>query len=188
MLRVTVVSVIAAIIASASCERVPDETTVAAADCSPKPTVDTKSWRTVTLTDCGIRIKLPRTYHERRGDVVVNNAVIHSFEGNGFDNVTISLESPLSPNTTINEQKIGRQTDYEGYTECKERISGRDAIVQSFRGSGMITDNTHQFRVYSVNAVFQRGQAEFVRVSAATSDRKSQEQLLAAIYSVVFTR
>jgi hypothetical protein len=187
MLRVTCASVLAAIAISASCERVPDETTVAPADCSPKPTVDTKSWRTVTLADCGIRIKLPRTYHERRGDVVVNNAVIHSFEENGFDNVTISVESALTPNSTINEQKIGRQTDYEGYTECKERISGRDVIVQSFRGGGVITDNTHQFRLYSVNAVFQREPAEFLRVSGHTSDRKSQEQLLAAIYSVVFS-
>jgi hypothetical protein len=108
MLRATCASVIAAIAVSASCERVPDETTVAPADCSRKPTVDTKSWRTVTLADCGIRIKLPRDYHERRGEVVVNNAVIHSFEGNGFDHVTISLDPALTPSSTINEQKIGR--------------------------------------------------------------------------------
>jgi hypothetical protein len=101
--------------------------TVAPADCSPKPTVDNKAWYTVTLVDCGIRIKLPRTYHERHRDVVVNNAVIHAFDGDGFDNVTISLESSVTPNIIINEQKIGRQADYECYTECKERISDRNA-------------------------------------------------------------
>jgi hypothetical protein len=169
-----------------SCQRVPQETTIPPASACPAPKIDTKSWQTVTLADCGIRMKLPNSYGEHRHEVVVNNWVGHSYQAGNFETIEVSLESAQGPNTTLAQNKIIRQKDYEGYTECTELINGREAILQSYRGGGSITDGTHEFRTYSVYGLFELKTGVLLRISGSTSSRTTQEEVLAALRTVTF--
>jgi hypothetical protein len=171
---------------SANCDQLPPETTVAPAAACPAPKIGLTSWQTVTMADCGIRMKLPRGYREHRYDVVVNNAVGHSYRVGHFDSIDIDLEKVQETNTPLSQNKVIRQKDYEGYTECTERINGREAIVQSYRGGGNITDGERQFPLYSVEAVFERKPGVLVRISGASNSRQYQELILAALRAVEF--
>ncbi len=137
-----------------NCNRIPPDTTIPPDPACPAPKIDFTSWQTVTLPDCGIRITLPEAYREHRYDVVVNNAVGHSYRARDFDRIDIDLDIAQEANASLNESKVIRQKDYDGYTECTEHINGREAVIQSYRGDGGITDGTREFRIYSVQAVF----------------------------------
>jgi hypothetical protein len=177
---------IGAIALSVNCNELPQETTVAPVTACPAPAINLSSWQTVTLPDCGIRLKLPRTYEEHRYGVVVKHAVIHSFHAAHFDSIDVSLDAVEEMNTSLNQNKVARQKDYEGYTECSERIDGREAIIQSYRGGGVITDGEREFRQYTVQAVFERNPGVLIRIRGASSSRENQETILAALRTVEF--
>jgi len=123
---------------------------------------------------------------EHRYEIVVNNAVAHSYRAGNFDSVDVNLDTAQDINTPLSQSKVIRQKDYEGYTECKERINGREAIIQSYRGGGSITDGEREFRVFSVQAVFEQKPGVLIRISGLSSNRESQEQILAALRTVEF--
>ena len=177
---------IGAIALSANPNQLPPETTVPPAAACPAPKIDLTSWQTVTLADCGVRMKLPSGYREHRYGVVVNNFVGHSYRVGHFDSIDINLDTVGEMNTPLSQKKIIRQKDYDGYTECAERINGREAIIQSYRGGGVITDGEHEFRLFSVQAVFERKPGVLIRISGSSSSRESQEQILAALRTVEF--
>ncbi len=117
-------------------------------------------------------------------DILVTNPIIFSFRAAPFDQITI--RSIRVPYATLAEAKTIRQASYEGFTECSEKIGGRDAIVQSFRGGGDVICGSRAFRMYHAEAVWQLGAGRLLRISADVTSRKAQEEILALLRTVEF--
>lgn len=94
-----------------------------------------------------------------------NDSVEHTLRADFFNSITIGFEADA--NATLSDKKTIRQVDYEGFSECDERIGGGDATMQSYRGGGTVGNAEHEFRTYQVEAVLQ-----FKLASSFESDRK----------------
>ena len=164
--------------------QVPPESTLPSASACPSPAIETKAWQIVTLGDCGIRLKLPKKYKEHKWEVIVNNAVGHSYRAGSSDRIDIDVERP--PNANPAQNKTIRQKDYEGFTECSEMIGGREAILQSFRGGGIIISADRQFRMYHAEGLWQLRSDQLLRISGDVVSRESQEEVLAVLRTVQF--
>jgi hypothetical protein len=164
--------------------QVPPESTLPPAPACPSPVIETKSWQIVTLRDCGIHLKLPKKYKEHKWDVEVNNAVGHSYRAGRFDSIDIDVERP--PNANPAQNKTIRQKDYEGFTECNEMIGGREAVIQSFRGGGIIISAGRHFRTYYAEGLWQLRPGQLVRIRGDVASRESQEEVLAVLRTVEF--
>jgi hypothetical protein len=130
--------------------QVPLDSTIPPAPACPAPKIDTTSWQVVTLGDCGVPLKLPTKYKEHKWEVAVNNAVGHSYRAGRFDSIDIDVERP--PNANPARNKTIPQADYEGFTACNEVIGGREAMLASFRGGGVIVSAGRHFRTYMLKA------------------------------------
>jgi hypothetical protein len=162
----------------------PLDSTIPPAPACPAPKIDTKQWKVVTLNSCRIRLKLPKKYKEHTWDVVINDAVGHSYRAGNFDSIDVGLEKPPNPNPDQN--KTIRQKDYEGFTECKEVINGREAILQSFRGGGVIISAGRHFRTYYAEGLWSLRPGQLIRVRGDVTSRESQEEVLAILRTVEF--
>jgi hypothetical protein len=162
----------------------PPESTLPPASACPAPNIDTSFWQIVTLNDCRIRLKLPKKYKEHKWEVIVNNAIGHSYRAGSFDRVDMDIERPLNANPAQN--KTVRQKDYEGFTECNEIIGGREAIIQSFRGGGIIISGGRHFRTYYAEGLWRLSPGQLIRISGDVASRESQEEVLAVLRTVEF--
>jgi hypothetical protein len=89
------------------------------------PSVSQKSWRSVTVRSCGIRLRLPPRYIEKRWAVTVGDFVGASYRAGHFDRIDIrALRGP-----DAQFAKIHRQSDYQGYSECALEIGGHKATI-----------------------------------------------------------
>lgn len=177
---------VALALVSASCHWFPADTTSPPAPPCPGPNVDTAHWPIVSVGDCGLQLKLPRKYKERGHGVVVAGSVLHTYRADFFNSIDIHFEA--AANATLASKKTIRQNDYEGFTECNETIGGRAAILQSYRGGGSVTDGTREFRTYHAETLWQLKPGEFIRIAGYVTDRRSQEEILAAVRTVEFTQ
>jgi hypothetical protein len=164
--------------------QVPPDSTVPPAPACPGPAIDTKSWQIVTLSDCGIRLKLPKKYKEHKWGVIVSNAIGHSYRAGRFDSIDIDVERP--PNANPVQNKTIRQKDYEGFTECNEMIGRREAIIQSFLGGGVIIRAGRHFRTYYAEGLWQLSPEQLIRIRGDVASRESQEEVLAVLRTVEF--
>src|ERR1700736_6741342 len=128
---------------STGCHYFPRDTTVPPARHCPPPNINTTSWRVITASDCGIRLRLPRRYTEDGYRAMPNGSVHRTFRADFFNSINIDFEE--TPNATLAEKKTIRQNDYEGFAECNESIGGSVAILQSYRGGGSVTDGSREF-------------------------------------------
>ena len=174
----------AVFVLAASCETLLAQSTAGSAVACPPPQINTSGWRVFTLQDCGIRLKLPKRYSEKNWAVKVGRPVLRSFDGGPFDRISIAVRpSPLS---RLAENKIVRQSDYQGYAECTETIGGREAVVQSFRGGGTMFDRGAQSTTYYAGAVWQLRAGQVLSIGGHVATRKVQEELLAVLRTVEF--
>jgi hypothetical protein len=159
----------------------------ASAAASPAPQLDTESWKWITLSDCGIRPKLPKNYTEHNWAVRIGQPISHSYRARTFDRIDVDIKR-LIPNTSFDQNKVIRQSDYEGYSECTEMIGGRAAIIQSFLGGGVIIDKDRRFPNYSVYALWSLPGSQLLKISGSAATREGQEEMLAALRTVEFIR
>src|ERR1700676_3396185 len=82
--------------------------------------LDMSGWQVWTLTECGVRLKLPKHYSEKHWAVKVGNPIGRSFRGEAFDRIEIDVRS--SPQVKLADNKIIRQRDYQVYTESTETL------------------------------------------------------------------
>lgn len=152
----------------------------------PPPKINTLSWQLVTLADCNARLKLPRRYREHAGGVVIGRIAIHIFLTSDFDRIEVQLVPPMFPD--LDRNKTIRQSNYQGFTECTELVAGRDAIIQSFRGGGMIFKVGRPIMPYHATALWKWTNNRLLSLDAGVSSRESQEEVLAAVRTVEFVR
>jgi hypothetical protein len=147
--------------------------------------IDTSRWRTVTIPECGIRLRLPKRYSEIQGEVKVGDYVGRSFIAGMF---TIEIEVRASLQPRLADNKIIRQNDYQDYAESTETIGGRQAIVQSYRGGGVILNGGEQSVSYYAGAIWQLRPGKILSIGGHVDSRESQSEILAVVHSVEFLR
>lgn len=164
----------------------PTKLAVPPAPACPSPVIDNRSWSVITLNDCGIRLRLPKRYRERSWDVIVNDSIGHSYRSGNGDRIDIHVEKPRNPEPSQN--KTIRQKDYEGFTECVEVIGGRAAILQSYRGGGIIIRAGRHFPAYHAEGLWQLADGRLLRIRGNALVRESQDEILAMLRTVEFIR
>jgi hypothetical protein len=151
----------------------------------PVPNVQQTDWRSVEIPSIGVRLKMPKRYAEKRWAVTVGNPpTAATYEAGVLESFTLEV---LPSTESLEQQKIGLQSDYQGYTECREVISGHHAVIQSFRGGGVIIVGDLKFPPFAVNAVFELSPGRTLRFDGSTATRAAQEDLLAIIRTLEFT-
>ncbi|MGI9089086.1 MAG: hypothetical protein ACR2HH_15310 [Chthoniobacterales bacterium] len=130
-----------------------------------------------------VRLQLPRNYAR---NLEAEDAVgsRRAFRTRRFETVEITMETGQ---LIISERVFDfGQPDY-GLSTCRETISGREAILQSYRGGGAISYQGKSFITYRAEAVYEVSPGRILRILANTADRRSQEEMLAAFRTVQFT-
>jgi hypothetical protein len=150
----------------------------------PAPNLQQTDWRSVEIPSIGVRLKMPKRYAEKRWAVTIGNPIVATYQAGHLESFTLEV---LPSTESLEQQKIGRQSDYQGYTECREVISGHHAVIQSFRGGGVIILGDLKFPPLAVNAVFELAPGRTLRFDGSTAARAAQEDLLAIIRTLEFT-
>jgi hypothetical protein len=148
------------------------------------PQVLQDGWRSVTIKSCGIRLRLPTRYAEKHWEVTIGNPIGASYRAENFDRIDISVLP--SPNAAPENNKIHRESDHRGYSECVAAIGGRRAIIQSFRGGGVIFDGERSYLPFVVVATWELRPGHTLQVMSSASTRSSQEEILAVLRTVQF--
>jgi hypothetical protein len=151
----------------------------------PAPKVEQTEWRSVELVRIGIRLNMPKKYGEKHWAVSVGNPVVATFRASHVEDFTLQLEAPEG--RPLGEHKVGRQNSYEGYTECPETISGRQAIIQSFREPHVIFMD-RWYPAFAVHAVYDLRPGHILRFDGSAATPQGQEELLAIVRTLKFTR
>jgi hypothetical protein len=151
----------------------------------PAPKLDQTDWRSVELVRIGVRLKMPNKYAEKHWDVSVGNPIVATFRAGHLEEFTLELDAPAG--RALADHKVGRQSTYEGYTECDETISGHEAIIQSFREPHVIFMD-RWYPAFAVHAVCDLRPGRVLRFDGSTATRQGQEELLALVRTLEFTR
>lgn len=164
------------------CDREPDLplTTEPPARACPAPAIPTSQWQTIVLKDWGIRLRLPRHYARDRG------AEDPSGSWKAFRTVRLD-----SVEVTVDSGGVSKPVFYVvqpdlGYSECRETIAGHEATIQSYRGGGEISYRGRKVIAYRCEAAYEIAPERVLRIRANTTDRKAQEEILAAFRTVEF--
>jgi len=151
----------------------------------PAPKLQQNDWRSVELVRIGIRLKMPKRYAEKHWAVTVGNPVVATFRASHVQDFTLQLDAPAG--RPLADHKVGRQSSYEGYTECADTISGHQAVIQSFREPHVIfIDEWHP--AFAVHAVCDLRPGRILRFDGSAATRQGQEELLAIVHTLEFTR
>jgi hypothetical protein len=169
----------------ASCAIAAEDTNEPAPAC-PTPKLDKTDWRSVDIANIGVRVQVPKRYAEKHWAVKVGDPIVATYQAAHFESFT--LEVLPSTGESLQQQKIGLQTDYQGYTECTEAISGHHAIIQSFRGGGEIILGDLRFPPFAVHAVLELAPGRILSFDGSSATRVAQEDLLAIVRTLEFTR
>jgi hypothetical protein len=164
----------------------PADTNAPPAPACPPPDVSRKEWRTVSNLKVGISLRVPKKYYEKHWAVTVGNFVGATFRAGHFEELSFSVEGPEG--RLLEQHKIMRQRDYEGYSECTEMISGHQAILQSFRGGGIIFDVGRSYPPYAIAGVCELRPGRILTFHGTASSRQTQEEQLAIIRTLEFIR
>jgi len=149
------------------------------------PKLDQTDWRSIELVRVGVRLKMPKKYAEKHWAVTVGNPVVATFRASHVEDFTLQLEAPAG--RLLAEHKVGRQSNYAGYTECAETISGGEAIIQSFREPHVIFMD-RWYPAFAVHAVSDLRPGRILRFDGTTATREAQEELLAILRTLEVTR
>jgi len=132
------------------------------------------------VRSCGIRLRLPPRYSEKRWAVTVGDFVGASYRAGHFDRIDITALRGADAGFG----KVHRQSDYQGYTECAVEIAGHKATIQSFRGGGVIFDAGRSYPPFVVAATLELRPGYTLQFMSSASSRQSQEEILAIIRTV----
>ena len=151
----------------------------------PAPKLDQTDWRPVELVRIGVRLKMPKKYAEKHWDISVGEPIVATFRAGHLEQFTLELDSPAG--LPLTDQKVGRQSSYERYTECADTISGHEAIIQSFREPHVIFMDNRWYRGFAVHAVCDLRPGRILRFDGSAATRQGQEELLAIVRTLEFT-
>src|SRR5437660_1395977 len=98
------------------------ESTEDPAPACPAPKLHQTDWRSVEIPSIGVRLKMPKRYSEKSWAVKMGNPIVATYRAGHLE--TFTLEILPSSGESLEGQKILPQSDYQGYTECTEAISG----------------------------------------------------------------
>ncbi|MFL6506143.1 MAG: hypothetical protein ACJ8KC_12075 [Candidatus Udaeobacter sp.] len=152
----------------------------------PDPKVEQTEWRSAELVSLGVRLKMPNKYAEKQWAVSVGNPVIATFRAGHVEEFTLQVEA--TEDTPLADHKVDRQSSYEGYTECRDVISGHEAVIQSFREPDVIFMDGRRYAGFSVHAVCELRPGRILRFHSIAATRQSQEELLAILRTVEVTQ
>jgi hypothetical protein len=164
----------------------PADTNAAPAPACPPPNLSQKDWRTVSNIRVGISLRVPKKYNEKHWAVTVGDFIGATFRAGHFEDLSFTVEAP--EDRSLEQHKINRQRDYEGYSECTEMISGHQAIIQSFRGGGVIFDVGRSYPPYAIAGVCELRPGRILAFHGTASSRQAQEEQLAIIRTLEFIR
>jgi hypothetical protein len=147
--------------------------------------IDTESWTTREITESGLRFKLPKRYKEKHWEVVVGVIQIRSFNA-GF--ATVDFE--IREGTTFDGLKTGRQLNFDDYREWTDEIRGHKLLIQTFQGGGSIHTEKGVFPPHQVTVVCEldKDRQRFLRIGASCATKEEQEEILAMIATIEFSR
>ncbi len=171
-----------------ACEPVtaPADTSEPPAAACPAPKVDTKDWHAASNRKVGISLKLPKKFREKHWAVTVGDFVGATFRAGHFEDISFTVERPEG--RSLAQHKIGRQADFQGYTECTEVIRGHQVIIQSFRGGGVIFNGGRSYPPYSIAGACELGPGRILTFHGSAASRHGQEEQLAIIRTLDFIR
>ena len=152
----------------------------------PVPKLHYTDWRSVEIPSIGVRLKMPKRYVEKHWAVKLGNPVVATYQAGHLESFTVEVLP--SYGDSLEPQKILPQSDYQSYTECSEVISGHRAVIQSFRGGGVIILGDRRFLPLSVNASFELAPGRTLWFHGSSATRPAQEDLLAIIRTLEFRR
>jgi hypothetical protein len=151
----------------------------------PAPKIDQAEWRLIELVRIGVRLKMPKQYAEKHWAVTVGNPVAATFRASHLEDFTLKLDAPAG--RPLTDHKVAQQSIYEGYSECADTISGHEAVIQSFREPHVIFMD-RWYPAFAVHAVCDVRLGRILRFDGTAATRQSQEELLAILHTLEFTR
>ena len=143
-------------------------------------------WGEVGSISVGISLRMPKKYHEKRWAVTVGPFVGATYRADQFEDLSFRVEPPAG--RTLDQHKVIRQADYQGYTECTDTIRGHRAIIQSFRGGGVIFASGQSYLPYVIAGVCELRPGRILTFHGTASSREAQEEQLSIIRTLDFIR
>jgi hypothetical protein len=151
----------------------------------PAPKLDQIDWRSVELARVGVRLKMPNKYAEKHWEVSIGNPILATFRAGHLEEFSLELAAPTGK--ALADHKVAQQSTYEDYTECAETISGREALIQSFREPHVIFME-QWYPAFPVHAVCDLRPGRILRFNGTAATRQGQEELLAIVRTLEFIR
>ena len=161
------------------------EVTDEPAPACPAPKLQQTEWDSLELVKIGVRLTVPKKYIEKHRAVTIGDPVVATFRAGHLEEFTLKLDAPATGPLAGNA--VIRQRNYEGYTECTETIGGHAAVIQSFREPHVIFME-QWYPAFAVHAVCDLGPGRILRYDATAATRQGQEELLAILRTLEFTR
>jgi hypothetical protein len=163
----------------------PADASVGPAPACPQPNVQTTNWPVVTISQMGIRLKMPKRFAEKHWAVTIGDPIVASYRAGHFESFTLEVKS--SSGHSLDQEKTIRQSDYVGYTECTELVNSHRMLIQSFRGGGATILGDRSFAPFAVMAVCELAPGRILRFDGSAATREAQEDLLMIIRTLEFT-
>jgi hypothetical protein len=155
----------------------------APAPACPAPTVSDNGWLQMNNRDVGVSLRAPSKYHEKHYAVTIGDYIGMTIRADQYEDIAFHL---VKGDGQLEQHKTDRQRDYEGYSECVEVIHGHRAIIQSFRGGGVIYDEHDSYPPYSIAGAYEVGPGIFLQFAGSARTRQLQEEQLSIIRTIEF--
>src|SRR5437660_5074490 len=144
---------------------------------SPPSQAETLSWTMYEIKEFGLKFKLPKTFKEKKWQVIVGNAQTRTYHAGKFTIVDFDiLEAP-----NLDRAKMGRQRNYSDYQEWTKIIAGHRAIVQSFVAEGEIFSEKGILPSYNVAVACELDTNRVLTVKGSTATEEEQEEIFAML-------
>jgi hypothetical protein len=147
--------------------------------------INTASWETRDLPNIRLRFKLPPGYTQKQWQVVVGSPPAGAtFQVGHVNQIDFAVENTEDPSPE--SAKDIPQKNYIDYKEWSQFIGGREYIVQTFQGGGVIIDEEGKRPPYCVESVAAIDAKHRVRVSATLGNQERQQEVLAMLKTIEF--
>jgi hypothetical protein len=142
----------------------------------PGPMIQTADWGEVALERIPVTLRLPPGYVEKRYDVRIGDPKGQTFRGGDFQSVYVEEESGPADLDSAGFQLRSGMTDY---SDCREAVGGRMALIQASRGSGTIFHGERRWPTFDAALTWPLEPGLYVTVSSSSATRAGQDTMLA---------
>jgi len=145
---------------------------------------NTASWETRDLPDIRLRFKLPPGYKQKQWAVMIHPGTTTTFQLGHLNEINFSVQN--AEDRSVQKAKVTPQKDYADYKEWSQFIGGRDGIVQTFQGGGVIIDEEGKRLPYRVEATCALDEKHLLWINAALGNQERQQEVLAILKTIEF--